>query len=150
SLHIVTRSRVVSLGGTPSSVWPISKCAARIRAGTRVVSGAESSSTVRSIYPSGGAKDSRVRVVPGAVSVSPPVRVIDRVVAAIPVVRRVIPARSPNRATPADHHSGITGRRSIGNPFVIGIFVLLNGHIGHTVGRRVGRNLINLWWHCLG
>src|SRR6185295_15798193 len=118
------------------SIWTIGKGAARVSAGTGVVSGPESNSAIGTIDPSRGPIHSCIRVVPCAVSVCSPVGVVARVIAAIPVVRWVIPTRTPDGAAPTNHHAGVTRDRRICHPVIVVVVILLDSHVGDAVRWR--------------
>src|SRR5260221_421904 len=88
-------------------------------------------------------------VVPGAVAVGRIERVVRGIEAAVPDIRRVVPAAAPHGAAPRDHHPGVAGRRGERHPLVV-VVVLDDGDVGHVVRRRARRNLVNRVWYRAG
>src|SRR6185369_2687043 len=120
---------VICLRGSACSVWSVRKRAPRVRARARVVTSAKAGAAIWSIYSSSSSVDTCVRVVPGAIAIGAPVGVIDPV----PVIRWVVPAGAPHRATPTDHHPAVAGVCRVGDPVVTVILVWLHGDVGDAV-----------------
>src|SRR5215213_7715124 len=144
---VSTSARVISLRRTARSVGSIGKGAPSVRSGARVVARAKTGTSVWSVNSSGCPVNAGVGVVPGAITISAPVWVINRVITAVPVIGRLIPASPPDGASPSDHHAGIAGGGRIRNPVVIGILVFLDRDVGNAMSRRVGGNLIDFFRH---
>src|SRR6185295_4122562 len=143
-LRVRSGARVICLRRSACAIWSIGKGATRVSACARVIASAKAGAAVWSINSAGSSVDACVRVVPGAVAVRAPVRVIDRVITAVPVIWRVVPAGAPHGATPTDHQTGVTGISGVGHPVVILILVWLYGDVGDAVRWRARRNLVNL------
>src|SRR6185369_3128160 len=142
-LRISAGSRVKSLRCAARAVRSIGERSPGIGSGARVVSRAKANSTVGSVNSARSAVDSGVRVVPGAITVSSKIRVV----AAAPVIGRVIPACAPHSAAPANHHPHVSAISSVSDP--IG-FTTLDLYISHVVRWRAGGNFINLIRNALG
>src|SRR6476646_6915317 len=136
-------ARVICLRCSACSVWSISKGAPRIRSRAGIVASAEDDAAVWSIDSSGSSVYACIRVVPGAVSIRAPVGVIDRIVTAVPVIGRVVPAGAPDSAAPAKHHTRVAGIRGKRHP-IIALIVVLDCDVRHAVCGRTRRDLVDL------
>src|SRR6185369_13959272 len=142
-LRISAGPRVKGLRCAARAVRSIGERSPRIGSGAWVVSRAKTNSTIGSVNSARSPVDSGVRVVPGAITISSKIRVV----AAAPVIGRVIPACAPHSAAPANHHPHVSAISSVSDP--IG-FIILDLYISHGMRRRAGGNLIDLIRNALG